>query len=135
MSILAALVGVFLAWVFLPTFNALTEKALTLGSGASLILMLAGLVVFSGFLAGSYPAAILSGLWPVKALSGKFKLGSKNRLMRSLVVAQFTVTAFLLIGALVLGRQIRFLSEKDLGFTHNGVVSIATGQLEQRHCV
>ncbi|MFK7845010.1 MAG: ABC transporter permease [Rhodothermales bacterium] len=130
LSIISAFVGLLLANLFLPAFNALTDKTLSLGDAGSLMITLTGLVVFSGFLAGSYPAVVLSSLWPVKALSGRFRLGSKNKLMQSLVVVQFTVTAFLLVGALVLGRQIQYLSQKDLGFNHSSVVTLATGQLD-----
>lgn len=126
MSIIATVLSVGLVTIFLPIFNELTGKSLTLGNAGIFSFILFGMALLAGLLAGSYPALMLSNLRPVQALKGRFRLGGTNGLTRTLVITQFALTGFLLIGSLVMGKQIRFLAEKDLGFNDSQVVEIVT---------
>jgi putative ABC transport system permease protein len=122
-SIVLALTGlilaVLLAVLALPVFNTFAGKEM---SAAVLIkgVMVAGmlfLIVFTGLLAGSYPAFFLSGFQPVAVFRGVLSKGSRGSLLRKiLVVFQFTISIALIAGTGVVLDQIDFLKNKDLGF-------------------
>src|SRR5690606_15422976 len=124
--------GVGLVALFLPTFNALTGKALSLGElGAGpLALGLGGLLLLAALLAGSYPALLLARLRPVESLKDRVRLGGAGRFARALVVVQFALSVFLLTGALAMSHQMRFLQERDLGFHRDHVVVVPLGDLD-----
>ncbi len=131
MSLLALAVGIALAELFLPTFNTLAAKTLHfeyLKSGAT-VAMLVGLMLGVGLLAGGYPALVLSGLRPVETLKQRLRLGGANALTKSLVVVQFALSVFLIIGTLVMVRQLDYLQTKNLGFNKEHVVVIPTSGL------
>ena len=131
MSVLALGVGIALAELFLPTFNTLAAKELSfdyLQSGTTLA-ALAGLVLLVGLLAGGYPALVLSGLRPIETLNQRLRLGGSNVLTRSLVVVQFALSVFLIVGTLVMLQQIDYLQSKNLGFNKEHVVVIPTHDL------
>ncbi|HLT46509.1 MAG TPA: ABC transporter permease [Rubricoccaceae bacterium] len=132
MSALALGLGVGLVALFLPTFNALTGKALSLGElGAGpLALGLGGLLLLAALLAGSYPALLLARLRPVESLKDRVRLGGAGRFARALVVVQFALSVFLLTGALAMSHQMRFLQERDLGFHRDHVVVVPLGDLD-----
>ena len=124
--ILAFLTGMGLAALFLPAFNRLAEKSLLLGDfvtvdNLSFLVLL--MVIVSG-LAASYPALVMSGIQPVQVLKGKLGIGSRRTLARILVVVQFALSIFLIISTLVLGRQVRFMTAKDPGYTREGLVAV-----------
>jgi len=126
LSLLALGLGVGLARLFLPVFNTLAGKALTLdvAGDADLLLGLAVLVVLTGLVAGSYPAVFLSGIRPVESLKGRFRLGGSNVLTRGLVVVQFAFSVFLVTSTLVMLDQIRYVRTRNLGYDAQEVVSI-----------
>jgi putative ABC transport system permease protein len=123
-SLLAAVLALGLVWLILPTFNALFEKQLALQLGEpALWLLFLGLVSITGFLSGSYPALFLSSLQPVKILKGKLQLGTGPALFRrTLVVFQFSMSIFLIVGILVVGRQMQYLRDKNLGLDRENVL-------------
>ncbi len=120
-----AIVIVFLA---IPQFNAFTGKFLSSAALADdvLIVMIGGSWLTLGFLAGFYPATILSSFHPVDAL----KSGSVSRasggfakyLRQGLIVSQFTISAFLVVGALTIRQQLNFIDSRDTGFSKNNAV-------------
>ncbi|HMB89888.1 MAG TPA: ABC transporter permease, partial [Rhodothermales bacterium] len=131
MSVLALGAGIALAELFLPTFNTLATKDLHfdyLQSGAT-VAMLVGLVLVVGLLAGCYPALVLSGLRPIETLKQRLRLGGSNALSKSLVVVQFALSVFLIIGTMVMLRQIDYLQTKNLGYNQNHIVVIPTQRL------
>ena len=120
----------------LPAFNALAGTALTFGALAhpALLGLLAALFVVVTVVAGSYPAVRLSAAEPVRALRGTLAARSgPSRLRQGLVVFQFGVSAVLVVGALVVLSQIRFLASEDLGFDreHVVVLPLADAALQQ----
>ncbi|GAB2586857.1 ABC transporter permease [Spirosoma areae] len=89
---------------------------------------LAGLVLFIGVLAGSYPAFVLSGLPSVESLKGKLTASVRKGigLRRALIVFQFTVAICVFVGAMVIGRQVSYFFSKDLGYQKEAVLSVAS---------
>ena len=126
-TLLALTLGVVLAEACRPLFNTLagTDLALTLDGGT--MLFLAALTVLIGLVAGSYPAAFLSGFRPVEVLTGKLRLGGDTSLLRrSLVVVQFGLSIFLMASTLLMGQQLDFMRTKSLGFDKEQVVVLPT---------
>ncbi len=122
----ASVLALGLAWAALPLFNHLAGKDLAL-SGAALAwvwLLIPGLALLVGLLAGSYPAFFLSAFQPASVLKGGTGAGSvwARRMRRGLVVAQFAFSIILLIGTAVIYTQWRYMQQADLGFDKEHVV-------------
>ena len=124
MSALGLGLGLALAGLFLPTFNALTGKALSFGlfNGPTAIAVLVVLVLVTGLAAGSYPALLLARLRPVESLRSRVRVGGSQTFARGLVVMQFALSVFLLTGTLVLRAQMDFLQTHDVGFEREAIV-------------
>ncbi len=130
-SILLSFFSLFLAigmvFILLPAFNTLARKQLTLDitGNISTLLGLIGITLFTGLVSGSYPAMLLSSFKPVRTLKGAAKSGSGGIVLRRiLVVGQFTATIVLMIGTLVMYRQLHYIDNMDLGLDKDFVVSI-----------
>lgn len=126
MSALGLVVGLALAALFLPTFNVLTDKTLSFGLVPLPLTLgvLVGLVLVVGLAAGSYPALLLARLDPVASLKQRVRLGGSGVFARALVVVQFAISVFLLTGTFVLGAQLRYVQERDLGYDREHVVVV-----------
>ncbi|GAB3641506.1 ABC transporter permease [Spirosoma arcticum] len=125
-SLLAVGLALGLVWLVLSTFNAVFEKQLTLNLAEPTGWGIIGvLVLVAGFLSGSYPALFLSGLQPIKILRGRLQFGFGPALFRkTLVVFQFVLSVFLIVGMLAVGRQMNYLRTKNLGLDRENVVYI-----------
>ncbi|HOY15956.1 MAG TPA: ABC transporter permease, partial [Haliscomenobacter sp.] len=113
--------------VFLPSFNALTEKELSIqfGNPAFWGLMFV-FTLFTGLLAGSYPALYLSSFSPLKILKGGFRVGKSAALPRKiLIVVQFSFSIVLMIGTMIIYQQIQFVKNRPIGFNNQGLISVA----------
>ena len=126
MTAIAALLALTITQIFLPYFNDLTQKQLSL---QMLDWRTAGVVLFVilivGGLAGSYPALILSTLQPVRVLKGMLSRGRSGlRFRRLLVVTQFTVSIILLISIGVMLDQLDYISNKALGFDREQTILV-----------
>jgi len=123
---LAFILGVGLACIFLPAFNHVTMKSLHTAAIFSplnvVVLILLTLVL--GLMVGSYPAMVLSRFHPVEIFRGKMKISGKNFFTRFLVILQFALSIFLIISTIVLGWQINFMVNQDLGFNKDNIVII-----------
>ncbi len=122
----ALLLGIIMAVLFLPTFNQLSGKALTVAaiSNGFTVLVLLFLLLFVAIASGSYPALVMSGVQPVSVFKGKLALGGRRVLAKTLVVIQFMLSVFLIISTIILSRQIRYMVEKDPGYMIEGLVAI-----------
>jgi hypothetical protein len=120
----------------LPVFNALTGKQMALPFGRfSFLLILTGILLLTALVAGSYPALFLSSLHPVKVLKGTLKsnLGAK-RFRQVLVVIQFSLSALLITGSLVVYRQLHLIQHTNLGFDRESLLYVPVeGELRQRY--
>jgi putative ABC transport system permease protein len=126
MSLTAGAIGLGLAQLLLPYFNALAGKHLSLSLGLypEIGPLFPGLVVFAGLLAGGYPALALSSLRPVEIMRKKIHLGGSNLFTRSLVTLQFALSVALIISTLVILGQLRFMRSTSPGFDKENVVSV-----------
>jgi putative ABC transport system permease protein len=125
-AVLAFIVSLGLVYIALPAFNDVAGKKLTL-LWSSPTFWLIGLTfsLITGILAGSYPALYLSSFQPVKVLKGTFRVGRLASLPRKvLVVLQFTVSVILIIGTIVVFRQIEFAKDRPIGYERNGLINI-----------
>lgn len=123
-SILSFILGVFIAWFLLPTFNSIAEKAIVMPWMAwPFISVLLGSAIVIGIIAGVYPAFYLSAFRPVNVLKGSLTTGAKSGRLRSgLVVFQFATSVILIIGTLIIYEQMHFILEKDLGYNKEQVL-------------
>jgi putative ABC transport system permease protein len=116
---LAMILSLGIIELVLPTLNELTGKPLSsavLGSPQTALGLLL-FTIFVGVLAGSYPAFILSSFQPAKVLKGELRRGmSSGRLRSILVVFQFAISIVLIVGTMVVYRQLQFIRAQDLGF-------------------
>ncbi len=122
-SVLVCLIAFVLAGAMcealLPLFNQLAGKTVSTGvlSEPGEMLVLAGIALVIGLLAGIYPALVLSGFRPIDSLKGRFSSSTRGLLLRrSLVVFQFTISIGLIIGTAVVYSQLNYMRSRDLGF-------------------
>ena len=116
---LSILISIVIVQLALPLFNQLTDKTISFNSANTpyFIAMLVIIALFTGLVAGSYPAFYLSSFQPAQVLKGKIKLGnSAGRLRQALVVFQFVIAIVLVCGIFIISRQLNYVIEKDLGF-------------------
>lgn len=126
LTLLASILALCLLSLCLPEFNELANKQLSIGYLLSwqTVIIFIGLIVVNTFLAGFYPAIVLSGFNPVQTLYGKLKISGNNYLGKSLVVVQFVVAVFLAIGTIVMLKQFNYLTHTDLGYTPQDIVDV-----------
>ena len=119
MSFVATIVALIIIKLVLPFFNDLLGTSLTLrlSDAFFMIPVMILFAVLTGILAGSYPAFFLSAFSPSRVLKGGKNNGShKGGLRKVLVVLQFTISIFLIVGTLIMYRQIVYMIERDPGF-------------------
>lgn len=123
-AFIAMCICILLVAFFLPTFNNLTSKHLSLTAyGYYWVPMILALATITGLAAGSYPALFMSRLQPVSILKGTLKLKSGATYFRkALVVFQFALSIILILGMIVVYRQIAFIHNKNLGFDKEGLL-------------
>lgn len=126
-ALLAMVLAGLMAEVALPLFNVITGKSLDLQymHEPVLIFTLIGCGLFSGLVAGLYPAMFLAAINPVVSLKGIDKLKPKGQLFRkTLLIFQFVVSMVLITGSIVIYDQLHFINNKDLGFEKERVLTI-----------
>jgi putative ABC transport system permease protein len=118
MTVMSCLLSLLLLFFLMPTYDKLLGYHLELPYNRwYLYAFLLGTIVVVGVLAGSYPALILSRFSPIEALKGKLRLGKSGSFFRqTLVVVQFSISVFLIIGTLIIGRQMSYVKTKQLGY-------------------
>ncbi|HEX8331993.1 MAG TPA: ABC transporter permease, partial [Segetibacter sp.] len=127
LSLISFVLALGIAFLILPYFNELSSKQLSLSPSAHPVLLpvLITCSIIVGILAGTYPAFYLSSFQPVQVLKGKLAGGSKHSFFRSsLVVFQFAISIGLIIGTIVIYRQLNFIQTKKLGFNKEQVLVV-----------
>jgi putative ABC transport system permease protein len=129
-SILLSLMGLVLAFAIvealMPYFNHLTGLELdsSLHRAATIGIAL-GLTLVVGFLAGTYPAFILSSFRPIQAIRGEMNRGMKRSVMRNLlVVVQFAISIALLVSTWLIFKQMQYVSHKKMGFDQENLILV-----------
>lgn len=127
---IAFALAILLAKLALPVFNELSNKRLSLGYLVDLkmILSFVGLFLLTGFIAGFYPALVLSGFDPVKTLYNRGRYAGKNYLSKGLVVVQFALATFLIIITVFIYSQFNYLTHKELGYNDKNLLEISVGR-------
>jgi predicted permease len=116
-------IALLITWILLPPFNNLTGKQISLHFDARSITALLAIGVFTGLLAGSYPALYLSGFKPISILKGKIRSSVAELLSRrGLVVFQFILSAVLIVSVIVVYRQIQFIQQTKPGYDKDNVI-------------
>src|SRR5204863_10205414 len=134
LSFIAGVFELIIVMISLPAFGQLTDKQLALDFG-NINFWLAGLgfVLFTGAIAGSYPAFFLSSFQPVKVLKGTFKAANALITPRKLlVVLQFTFAIILIICTSIVKQQIDYAQNRDTGYNKNNLIyHLFTGDIEK----
>jgi len=127
LSFIALVFATILVYLFLPVFNNMASKQLTLNISGN-VLLLFGLILIgliTGILSGIYPAFFLSAFQPIQNLNRMTAKGSKGDSLRKiLIVAQFTAAIILIVSTSVVYRQMHYIRTKDLGFNKEQIVMI-----------
>jgi len=136
-SILLLMIALIIALIFvelcLPAFNNLAFKDLSISSLLEPVMFfgLTGFVLILGFLTGIYPAFLLSSFKPVTALKGSQISGSKGSLFRKImVVTQWSLSIILIIGTLMISKQLEFMKDKKLGFQKEQILFTNINDME-----
>ena len=126
LTFLAVLIAVFLVAALLPVFNSVTQKHIGYPfSHLYFWLWLSGLTLVTGFISGSYPALFLSGFNPVRVLKGTLKLSAGSAWFRKgLVVFQFVLSVVLIIGTMVISKQVNYIQTKNLGYDRENMIFV-----------
>ncbi|MDN3655936.1 FtsX-like permease family protein [Ferruginibacter paludis] len=130
---IAFIISLFLVVIFIPFFNEIADKKLTmLWLNPVFWSMGIGFSIFTGLIAGSYPALYLSSFQPVKVLKGTFRAGRFAAIPRKvLVVLQFSVSVILIIGTLVVHRQIQHAKNRPVGYNRESLVTAGMNEALQ----
>jgi len=126
LNLFAMVLAVGLVFLLLPIFNGFVGKELVLGlSNFSVLLPSLGFILLGTMLSGFYPALVISGFSPIRALKGKV-IASRSgiNIRKGLIGLQFFATVVLIIGTLIVSRQIQFLREQPLGVDLNQIVAL-----------
>jgi putative ABC transport system permease protein len=126
LSLLSAVLGLLLARLLLPYFNALSGKELSFSFAQypEIKWLLLGTILITGLLAGSYPALALSLFKPVEVLKSNVRVGGSNIFTKSLVSLQFVISIGLILSTVIILQQLNFIRAKDLGFDKQNVVML-----------
>jgi ABC-type antimicrobial peptide transport system permease subunit len=126
LTILSFSFSIIAVYLLLPFFNALVEKHIILDLSQPLFWLGAlFIVVFTGVVAGSYPAFYLSSFNPVKVLKGTFGIGKSAVLPRKVLVAgQFVISIILISATIIVFQQIQHIKERDIGYNPENLIMI-----------
>ena len=126
LAFLSFVVSVLAVFLLLPAFNNLVDKQLVLHLESPLFWLGAlAIILFTGLIAGSYPALYLSSFNPVKVLKGTLVAGKKAVLPRHvLIVIQFVISIVLISATIVVYQQIKLIRNRDTGYNPNNLIYV-----------
>lgn len=137
MALIALVIALFLVELLLPMFNSLSGKELNSAwrGNSSFLLVFIGLSIITGILSGIYPAMLLSSFQPVKILNGTMRSSGANPFFRkALVIFQFSLSVFLIIGMFVISSQLNYMRNIDLGFNRDQIIHVSMhGELHDKY--
>ncbi|MET2985356.1 ABC transporter permease [Aureibaculum conchae] len=134
MSFIALIIALIIVAFFLPHFNTIIGKQLTLSFDLNLISITLGITLFTGIIAGSYPAAYLSGFNALTVLKGQLNQSLGELWTRKgLVVIQFSLSIILIVSVIVVYKQIEFAQNQNLGYNKDNIVYFkAEGKIKEK---
>jgi putative ABC transport system permease protein len=123
---IAFALSLLLVQLSLSFFNGVADKQMSiLWGNPTFWLFSIGFSLITGLITGSYPAFYLSSFKPIKVLKGSFRVGHLAAIPRKvLVVLQFTVSVTLIIGTIVVFRQIQFAKNRPVGYSRDGLIYV-----------
>ncbi len=126
LTFLSIVVALVIAWLLLPVFNSFAGKQMAIPFAQPLFwLAVVGLTLITGFVAGSYPALFLSSLNAVNVLKGTLKFNWKSAFFRQgLVIFQFTLSIMLIVGMIVIYRQMNYIQTKNIGYDRDNLLYV-----------
>jgi len=138
LSIIAFVLSLLLVLAILPFFNDLLDKEISMAFIVDplIIVSLIGIILFVGFLGGSYPAFYLSSFKPALVLKSKIiSRGGNAFLRKGLVILQFSISIIMLVCTWLVYDQLQYLSEKDLGFDKEHIIrmSLSTQEIQENY--
>jgi predicted permease len=124
LTVFSVFLAILLVSLVLPAFNTLTGKQIILPiSEPAFWGGIVGLTLLTGFIAGSYPAFFLSSLNPIRILKGTLKFDTKSTWLRQgLVVFQFSLSIILIVGMIIIYRQVDYTQTKNLGYDRENLI-------------
>ncbi|MEO9852293.1 MAG: ABC transporter permease [Reichenbachiella sp.] len=127
-AFIALVISLILTFFVIPTFNELANLEISQNfmNDPKMVLVLVGVILFVGLVGGSYPAFYLSRFKAAEVLKGRSKKSKGNESLRKvLVVAQFAISLGMVVSTWIVFDQLDFLRNKELGFNHEQVVTVA----------
>jgi putative ABC transport system permease protein len=127
LTLFSMVISILLVYLLMPQYNNLIQLNLSFNvfSQAWVIPLLVVFAILVGIAAGSYPAFVLASFRPAVVFSSEKKISGRKSLLRSmLIVLQFTVTILILIGTIIVNRQLNYMQTKDPGFQKENVLVI-----------
>ena len=127
MSMFSVFFALILVWIFLPIFNDISGKQLSVGlfDNFYTIPLIVAFALIVGLLSGSYPALYLSSFMPMHVLKSDGKRKGRKSILRSvLVISQFVVSIILIVSTIIIYNQLSFVQNKNLGFNKEQVIII-----------
>lgn len=127
LSFLALAIAITLVYLFLPAFNTLAEKELSLGltGNPAVVIGLSAIALITGLLAGAYPSLYLSSFKPVTIMKSSITRRKGRFFRRALIVFQFTTAVVLIIATSVILKQMRYIRTLDLGFNRSHMITVS----------
>jgi putative ABC transport system permease protein len=123
MTFLSLILAIIFITFLLPVFNEMAGKQISLQFNAPLVMIILGVTLLTGIIAGSYPALYLSGFNPVAILKGKLSTSFNEVLVRKgLVVFQFTLSVVFIAAVLIIYKQLGFIQSKNLGYNRDHLI-------------
>lgn len=134
-TFVAGLISYLVVYFALPYFESLIGTSISMSLfSPELILIVIGILLITGLLAGIYPALFLSSFEPIKALKEKINFGTSQLVVRKgLIVFQFVISSLLIIGVTIINKQLTYISEKSLGFQPEQLLDIALNNSDIRN--
>jgi len=137
MALFAYFSGLVLVELFLPVFNTLAGKEIVSAwrNNPFFLIGFFGVAAVTGIFSGSYPALFLSSFKPIQVLRGPLRSTGSNPFFRkALVIFQFSLAVFLIVGTVVISRQLSYMKNKDLGFNREHIIHISIhGELLEKY--
>ncbi|HYK46985.1 MAG TPA: FtsX-like permease family protein, partial [Parafilimonas sp.] len=128
-TMISVVIGLLAALILLKPFNQVISRNLTFHFDPLFVIFCIVLVSIIALIAGIYPAIILSGFNPVEVLKGKLTLKNNAGIFRKgLIVGQFVASIVMIICTIIIGQQMNYMRNKDLGYNKQQVIIIPTNK-------